>query len=281
VSISHVRERIHNILEKSDDNNRLADVFNYFLTALIIANVFVVLLDTIESCHLAYAGFFYIFEVVSVIIFTVEYILRLWTCTVDPRYSGTVKGRFRYALSPLALVDLIAFLPFYLPMVLPVDLRILRLFRLFRLVRLLKLVRYSESVKTFVRVLDRTKDDIAIALFIGAIMLVVSSTIMYYAEHDAQPEKFASIPDTMWWGVITLTTIGYGDVYPVTPIGKIIGIFTAIIGVGMFALPAGILGSAFVEDMQNKKETRVCPHCGKKLDGHVTLEKELVVYTKK
>jgi voltage-gated potassium channel len=187
---------------------------------------------------------------------------------LDERFKNPVFGRLRYVLTPLALVDLIAILPFYLPMVMRVDLRFVRVVRLLRMFRLVKIGRYSRSFKLLGRVIKNKKEDILITLFAGAVILVVASSAMYLVERNVQPDSFSSIPAAMWWGVITLTTVGYGDVTPVTTIGKIIGGIIAVLGIGMFALPAGILGSGFVEEVEKMRSKRVkCPHCGKHLDG--------------
>jgi len=236
------------------------------MSALIIINVLVVILETVSSIHTQFLAEFRIIDDFSIIVFTIEYILRLWTCTLHKAYHDPVTGRLRYAITPLAIVDLLAFLPFYLPVILPIDLRMLRELRLLRLIRLLKLGRYSESIKLFEEVLVKKKEDIIVALGILLMILVIASSCMYYAEHEAQPQKFASIPHAMWWGVITLATIGYGDIYPITPLGQVIGGIVVIIGIGIFALPTAILASGFIEVIdfrrENTKDMVVCPHCG-------------------
>jgi len=152
------------------------------------------------------------------------------------------------------------------------DLRFLRVLRFFRLFRVLKLGRYSPAVHTLAEVFHEQRADLVVAMGAAGILLVVSSSALYLVEHDAQPEKFASIPDAMWWAIITLTTIGYGDVYPVTALGKVFGGITALLGVGIVALPTAILGAGFIERLRRKKDeaklaaTR-CPHCGERLDA--------------
>ncbi len=266
ITYGRVKARVYEIFEVNAQGDLPANAINLFIVALIVTNIAAIILETLEGIHSAYASLFSLFDVFSVIVFTVEYSLRLWACTVSPRYARPLRGRLGYATSAYAIIDILAILPFYLPMIIPFDLRVLRMLRLVRLARLFKLARYSDSMKTMSSVMREKKEDIVVALFIGSIALILSSTLMYYAEHDVQPDKFASIPDAMWWGIVTLATIGYGDVIPVTPVGKFIGVFTALIGIGVIAIPAGIVGSAFVEEMQKKREKRVCPHCGKRLD---------------
>ena len=173
----------------------------------------------------------------------------------------------RFALTPLAIVDVLAVLPFYLPF-LGVDLRALRILRLFRLFRVFKMARYSNAMHLLWRVLVARRAEMLITLFTMAILLLLASTSMYFAETEAQPEAFPHIPAAMWWAVATLTTVGYGDVYPITPLGKVMGSVIAILGIGMFALPTGVLGAGFVEEIQKRKKPRkTCPHCGKAIDG--------------
>lgn len=258
------KARTYELLEKASEGDRASRTVDTFIMGLIALNVAMVVLETVPAFAGKYAIFFERFEAFSVLVFTVEYLLRLWTCTSYPRFGRPVLGRIRYAFTPMALVDLVAILPFYLPMLLAVDLRVLRAMRLLRMLRMFKLGRYSESLQTLGRVLRDKKGELYVTVFVLLIMLVIASSLMYFAEHEAQPEAFSSIPSAMWWGVVTLTTVGYGDTYPVTPIGKVLGAFIALLGIGMFALPAGILGSGFSEEIQRRKGTRqVCPHCGR------------------
>jgi voltage-gated potassium channel len=255
---------------------------------LICLNVLAVILETVDSLYDPYSALFWAFEIFSVAVFSIEYLARLWVCNLDEKYRDPVKGRISYILSPLAIVDLLSIAPFYLPMVISIDLRFLRMLRLFRLFRILKLVRYSESLNMLGRIVRSRKEDLLITLFIITIVLIISSTLMYYAEHDAQPDKFGNIPDTIYWGIITIATIGYGDVYPITAIGKFFSAIIALSGIAMFALPAGIIGSSFIEERQKAREKAanqklvidiekamaadiakgfknddICPHCGK------------------
>ena len=261
------KNRTHDILERASAGDRVSRAFDLFIMALIVLNVVMVVLETVEGLAAEHSLFFRWFEIGSVAIFTVEYLLRLWCCTVDPRYGRAVVGRLRFALTAMSLVDLAAILPFYLPMVIVLDLRFVRAIRLFRLFRLLKMGRYVVSLRILADVIRAKKEELYIILFVLLIMLVTTSSLMYFIEHEAQPEAFASIPAAMWWGVVTLTTVGYGDVYPVTPLGRFLGILIAILGIGMFALPAGILSSGFVDALHKRKDHEaVCPHCGGELD---------------
>jgi voltage-gated potassium channel len=261
-----LKTRIHGILDPGDEDSKY---FDPFIMGLIVLNVIAVVLETVNWIYVRYATFFHIFDLFSVAVFSVEYVLRLWTCTVDPRFRDPVRGRLRYIITPLAIIDLLAVLPFYLYFILP-EMRFLRAVRLFRLFRVLKLARYSESLQTFVDVLKLKKEELVLMFFTILILLIVSSSLMYEAEHEVQPETFSSIPAAMWWGIVTLTTVGYGDVYPKTPVGKFIGSMVVILGIGLFALPAGVLASGFAEVLQKRKEEKrrlmVCPHCGRNIE---------------
>ena len=166
-------------------------------------------------------------------------------------------------LTPLAVVDLLAIAPALLPMITGLDLRSIRALRLVRIFRVLKLGRYSRAVNSLGRALHEKLPEITVAGFALLVVLVLASTVLYYAEVEAQPEAFSSIPAAAWWGVATLTTVGYGDIAPITPMGKLCASIFAILGIGLFALPAGFLGSAFVSQLQEGPS--VCPHCGESL----------------
>jgi voltage-gated potassium channel len=262
----NLKTRIFSILEPGDEDSKY---FDPFIMGLIVLNVIAVVLETVDWINDRYALIFNAFNVFSVAVFTVEYLLRVWSCTEDPKFKDPVNGRLKFMITPLAIIDLLAFLPFYLPFALP-ELRFLRAFRLFRLFRVLKLARYSESLQTFMDVLKLKREELGLMLFAIIILLVVSSSLMYEVEHDAQPDAFSSIPAAMWWGVVTLATVGYGDMFPITPTGKLIGSVVVILGIGLFALPTGILAAGFSEVLQRKREARrkeglICPHCQRRI----------------
>lgn len=238
---------------------------NGFLFGLILVNILAVILETVQPLRAKYADVFKCLEIVSVCIFTAEYGLRLWTADLKAGYSAPFWGRVRYIFSPLALFDLFAFLPFYLPWFIPLDLRFLRALRLLRMVRLLKIVRYAKSLRLMAEVLRKKKEELLLTFSFLLVFLLFTSTLMYYIERGVQPDKFASIPEAMWWGVVTLTTVGYGDVYPLTPLGKILAAVIAVLGIGLFALPAGVIAAGLIESVQKNNAGGKCPHCGKDL----------------
>ncbi len=263
-----LKQTFYLLLEDDKNLIRGARVVRAFLVILILANVFALIIETMEDVSEMYRHIFHGFEYFSVAIFSTEYVLRLWAHKVEEGKGGPVFGRIRYALSPLMLIDLFAVLPFYLPYILPMDLIFLRALRLLRLLRVLKLGRYSDAIQVFFRVAMLKKEQLAVAGFGLAILLIVASSLMYYFERVAQPAIFGSIPHAMWWAIITLTTVGYGDAYPVTLMGRFLASIIALLGIGMFALPAGILSAGFVEyDKLKKKEAQKCPHCGEEVDS--------------
>lgn len=266
---TYLKQTVYLLLEDQEGIDPRARWVRGFLVILILLNVVALIIETMEDVSSAYRHAFLTFERFSVAIFSAEYMLRLWACTENNVCSGSLKGRIRHALSPLMLVDLLAILPFYLPLILPADLIFLRALRLMRLLRVLKLGRYSDAIRVFGRVAALKKEQLAVAGFSIGILLIIASSLMYYFEHEAQPAAFGSIPHAMWWAIITLTTVGYGDAYPLTTVGRILASVIALLGIGMFALPAGILSSGFVEygEMQKEQEhPSTCPHCGKRID---------------
>ena len=249
--MSGLRRRAYEILERTD-YEPASRLLHGLLIGLILANVAAIILDSIPSIHARYGVWFRSFEWLSILLFTLEYVARVWAAVErDAKSQNTpIKSRIRYMLSPLALIDLLAILPFYLTFLLPVDLRFMRIFRLFLI---FKLTRYHESMSLLARVVRNEAGPIGAALFVLATLLTVAASFAFIAEHKAQPEVFASIPDAMWWAIVTMTTVGYGDMVPVTPLGKLLGGVIAVIGLGMVALPAGLLAAGFSEQLHIRK----------------------------
>jgi voltage-gated potassium channel len=262
-----VRKRTFEIIQKAKEGDRASRVFDVFIMSLIFLNVVAVMLETEADLASAYSAIFLWFEYISVAVFTIEYVLRLWSCVEEIGHEHPVMGRIRFAMKPLLLVDLVAILPFYVPFLIVLDLRFLRAVRLLRLARILKIWRYSEALKTLERVLRSKKEELLISVGIVLLILILASSIMYLLENPVQPQAFSSIPQALWWGVATLTTVGYGDIYPVTALGKFFGAVIEIMGIGLFALPAGIIAGGFSEELHSKSKTAVCPHCGLPLTG--------------
>jgi voltage-gated potassium channel len=259
---SSIQKKVHSLLCPAVGDSQWDKKIDTFLITLVLLNVIAVILESVDELFLAYKTFFEVFEYISVIIFSIEYVFRVWTCTCIEKYKHPVLGRLKYIFSPSALVDLVAILPFYLPQALFYDLRFVRIFRLFRFLRLFKLGRYLNASKVIGNVFYSKKEELVLCFMLTLSLIVVASSLMYFVEHDAQPDKFSSIPAAMWWSVTTLTTVGYGDVFPITPIGRFLTACISMLGIGLFALPAGILASGFSTEFQRvKKGKRVCPHC--------------------
>jgi len=249
-----LRNRTYEFLEPKGSEDRLAVYFDRFMIYLIIANVIAITLESVKEIHEAYQGIFYVFELLSIVIFSAEYIARVWSAPETPNraYQAPISGRLKYMFTPLALVDLAAILPFFLTFFFVIDLRFMRVFRL---LRLFKLTRYSPALVTVGAVLMEQRRQLGAALVIMLTLLVFSSSVAYLLEKDAQPENFASIPQSMWWAMATLTTVGFGDVTPITTFGKIFGAFLMVMGVGMYALPAGILATGFAREFKKREFT--------------------------
>lgn len=247
------------------NKNEISRSFDIFMMALIAFNIIALILQTFPEMNLKHSTLFYGFEVISVIIFTIEYVSRIILCTQNLDNSNPITSRIQFALKPMLVIDLLAILPFYLPF-LGVDLRFLRIFRLFRLFRVVKLVRYSQSLQMFGRVIKRKKEELIISLSFLLLLLVLSAFLIYDAEHKVQPDKFANIIDAFWWGIVTFTTVGYGDISPITTMGKFIASVSTILGLMVFALPTSVITAGFMEEYQDKKENKKCAHCGKQHD---------------
>lgn len=254
---SGLRARVRKALESKP--------VSFLLYLLIFLSTAAIIAESIADLSLHLRNILEIFEMIVVFLFTIEYLARAWTCVDDPAHDCSWRGRIRYLFTPLAIIDLLAILPFYLPIILS-DLLFLRALRLLRVTRILKIGRHSEAFRTVGAVFRAKAHELGVTLYVLVVLLVIASCCMYYLEGEVQPESFSSIPATMWWGVATLTTVGYGDIYPITVAGKFVGACIAILGIGLFALPAGILGSGFIEEL-HRRERRVitCPHCGRDL----------------
>ncbi len=241
-----LRSQIYWWLERPDREAIGPKVIEIALIVLITLNVSAVILETVDSIYLPWQLWFDVFEAVSLIVFVIEYVMRFWVAPESPEY----RSRLSWVISPLAIIDLLAILPAILYLFVPIDLRILRTFRM---LRLLKLTRYSPALKMLLAVFEEEAGAFFAGFFILMLMLIFAASGAWLAEHKAQPEAFGSIPHAMWWAVATLTTVGYGDVTPITVAGKIFGAIITILGIGMAALPAGIIATGLNEQLHRRR----------------------------
>ena len=263
---SKIKKRIFEIIEKGQDGDKASKIFDVFLISLICLNVLCVFLDTFSPTEKQAQIFRYI-ETVSVIIFTIEYLLRVWSAPfLYPDKSKPI-ATIKYIFSFMALIDLLAILPFYFPLLFTIDMRILRTLRLIRLFRLFKMNRYTNALETVFTVIKNKSHELLSSIFVVFILMLISSVFMYTIESPVQPEVFQNGFSGLWWAVATFTTVGYGDIYPITVAGKIISMIMAILGIALVAVPTGIISSGFMELNQKKcDEKHFCPYCGKKID---------------
>lgn len=247
--MSRLRRQLYLALEVPQSGT-LGTVANVFLMSLITVNVVAVIFESVQPIYTRYAAWFDALEILSVAIFTAEYAARLWACVEARSGAAHWRQRLRYVVTPMALIDLLAVLPFYLSAFVNLDMRFLRALRL---LRVFKLSRHSTAMDLLITVVRNELAIVASAMFVMLIIVVVAASGIYLIEREAQPDAFQSIPQAMWWAAVTLTTVGYGDMVPITVGGKVFGLFITLAGVGMVALPAGILASGFSQELQKRR----------------------------
>lgn len=256
--------------EKGINKSKWNRWFDGFIVSLIVLSIIAIILESHESLNQKFSSIFRIFEIFTVFIFTIEYLLRVWTADLKYATERKVSARIKFIFSAYGLIDLLAILPFFLPFVFKFDLRFIRILRVFRLLRVFKLNRYTKALKLVGSVCNEKRSELAVTAFVTIILILMSSTVMYYVENEVQPDKFPNIVSTFWWSIATLTTIGYGDVVPVTGWGKLISGIIALLGIGLVAMPTGIISAAFIEKVGEEKEEesdyKYCPHCGELLN---------------
>ncbi len=245
------RRRVYEILEHGPVGDRAIRVTSDLIILLILVNILAVVLESVPSYRAAYGRLFGAIELVSLVVFTLEYLLRIWATPDHVAYRGLkpLRARLRYAISTGGLIDLVSVLPFWVAFVAPSELRIILLFRI---VRFLKLARYSPALRSLLEALYAERRALFGCTVILAGATLISATFIHLAERDAQPDKFGTIPDAMWWSVVTLGTIGYGDVVPITPLGKLVAAMTILWALVMIALPVGIIATAFSEQIHRR-----------------------------
>jgi voltage-gated potassium channel len=267
-----IRWKLFNLIRDDDKNNLFSTIFDCIIISLIISNIVIVIFDTFENIPGNILKIFNFIEITSIIIFTLEYIARIWTAIYIYPDRKHIVAQIKYAFTFKSLIDILSILPFYLPFLFPVkNLIFLRGMRLLRIMRLFKLNRYTGALTKIRKVLKRKSYLLFCSFSVGIILMLLSSVLMYYIENDDQPDVFENAFSGLWWAIATLTTVGYGDIYPITVLGKILGAFIAIFGIGLIAVPSGIISAGFVEQISDKKEKNddkknYCPYCGKRLE---------------
>ena len=266
-----MKRRVFEIISRAENGDRASRVFDVSIMALIFLSILSIILQSYESLSERYSAVFHTFEVATVAVFTAEYLLRIWTA--DLLFPDAKRPRLKYVLSFMAIIDLLAILPFYLPFV-AADLRFLRmvrLLRLFRLLRVFKLGRYFDALQVIVDVLRESAAQLVISVALCLFVMLFSAIIMYTVENPVQPDQFPNVISSLWWAICTLTTVGYGDVYPVTTVGRFFAAVISLVGIGIIAIPTGIIAGGFSSAISKRgKETddakKYCPYCGHKLE---------------
>jgi voltage-gated potassium channel Kch len=263
------RQKIHALVFPSEYGGTMQNIFDVFIAVWVLLSVLAVVLESVKSIHYALHLQFVILDAVAVAIFTVEYWMRIYSCVEEPGYKGAFMGRFKQAKTPSTVIDLLAVLPFYLEVFLH-HLLDLRFLRVFRLARLLKLTRGNDSTAILFKVVAREWPVLSAAAFIMVLLVILMASLGYLFEYEAQPEKFENIPTSIYWAVITLASVGYGDISPVTPIGRALTIVLSLMGIGIFAIPAALLASSFSDELVKERDALKANIFHVLKDGHIS-----------
>lgn len=252
------RYKTYRLFEDNMQSSDLSRYLNIALVTLIVINVLAVIFESDPTIGKRFATEFALLEAISVAVFTLEFLLRLWACVErKPKYGSNLKTRIKYLFSPVALVDLLAIVPFYISLFVSIDLRYLRLLRV---MRILKLTHHFKGFNIFVTVLRKELKSISATILVMVFLIIIAASLMYTLENKAQPQAFGSIAQSIWWSVVTMTTVGYGDVTPITPAGKAVSMIVMLLGVGFVALPAGMLAGRFSDELKLRRQN---------LDSHI------------
>lgn len=249
-----IKKRVFEIISKAENGDRFSAIFDWAIMTLIALSILSIILESFAGIYAKWHSVFSVFETITVIVFTVEYILRIWTA--DLLYPGSKHPRLKYVFSLMAIIDLLAILPFYLPFI-SADLRFLRmmrLFRLFRLLRVFKLGRYFEALQIIMKVIKTSGAQLIMSVALCFFVMLFSAIIMYTVENPVQPEQFPNIISSLWWAICTLTTVGYGDVYPITHIGRFFASVISLVGIGIIAIPTGIIAAGFNQAISKEQK---------------------------
>jgi voltage-gated potassium channel len=264
--VENIRWRIYNVIRDDDKNDLVSNIIDAVIVIAISINVLIILLDTFSSIHEKYKYIFDRIELILTVFFAGEYLIRVWTSVYIYHDLDKYKARIRYIFSFKGLIDFIALIPFFIQIIINIDFDFLRIIRLFRILGILKINRYTNSLLNVGKVIKSKSIQLISSMFVVSVLILFSSVLMYYIENEAQPDKFDNAFSGVWWSIATLTTVGYGDIYPITVLGKILGVIIAFLGIGLVAVPTGIISAGFIEQMNESKEVKkYCPYCGKRL----------------
>ena len=265
------RQKVHALVYTSAYGGTIHNIFEVFINVWVLISVTAVVLESVHSINYILHLQFVILDTVAVAIFTIEYVMRIYSSVEEPGFKGAVSGRLKQAKTPSTVIDLLAILPFFLEVFLH-HLFDLRFLRIFRLARLLKLARGSDATAVMFKVIAREWPVLVAATFIMFLLVILTASLGYLFEHEAQPEKFENIPTSIYWAVITLASVGYGDISPVTPVGRAVTVVLSLVGIGIFAIPAALLASSFSDELVKKRELLKANIYDILKDGHISDE---------
>ena len=266
-----IKRRVYKIIQPHNNHDLTSTIFDWFIVSLIAINVLITIFDSLDLSKQA-SNTLRIIETITVIIFTIEYLLRLWTANVIYKKLTSLKAAFKYAFTFLMLMDLVAILPFYMQFLFYIDLNILRIFRLFRIIWFFRIKwEYIKVLTNIIAVFKKKAFSLFFSMFLIFTLMIIASILMYAAEKNAQPEVFSNALYGLWWAVITITTVGYGEIYPITVFGKVLAAFFSILSIGLIAIPTGVISSGFIEKAREDRikargKKRFCPYCGKDIE---------------
>ncbi len=280
-TVKHLRSKVYDVIRDDDKNKLSGTLFDTVIISFIVVNLIFIILDTFHM-PAWYRGISRTVEILAVFVFTAEYLLRIWTAPLLYAHLRPATARLRYIFSLMALVDLVSILPFYLSIFLPTGLTTLRALRAVRLIRVFKINRYNSSFFIMAKIFRKKAHQLISSAFVLFILMLVAAMLMYDIESLAQPDKFDNAFSGFWWAISTVTTIGYGDLYPITNAGKVLAGLIAFLGIALVAVPTGIISAGFVEesrllqketpareailDAPHEEEKLYCPYCGKRLE---------------
>lgn len=265
-----MKREIFEVIQSTNKDNKANKVFDICIISLICLNVIMIIVDTFNfSSEIQKIS--YLIEFVSVIIFTIEYILRIWTSEYLYPSCSKLKAASKYIFSVNGIIDLLAIIPFYFQSITNIDLRSLRLVRMVRIFSIFKLKRYTNAFNTIHEVIAKKSYQLSSSVFVLMVFMIITSLIMYDIEHEYQPEVFKNAFSGLWWASAAFTTVGYGDIHPITPVGQLLSMVVSILGIGLLAVPTSIIAAGFIELLDTKKQQgseakKYCPYCGEKLE---------------